>query len=282
MQSLQINDGGGYYRTRRKRNGGRNQYFKKLLKWGQMDFEYALWEMLYLIINPKRVYRNIYYHKQTKNQWYRDEPAFILLQILCLIINNCEYKLKVTNYLPWLCSIVVGVWSSVWSWGQSASGCCAEAGGCELLGCRRRAGFGILPDRKQLLYPDDKHLQLPAAHRVAVRVRCALQRLLPILLVYLRRAVLLPAASQQASADQPRLRESAVRPWLVAVLVRLVPGLQRAALCAQTFGAVLSAGLLFGGFVVSFVRLQLQYQPSRARLLLLDSAPAHWPISTQS
>ncbi|OMJ12320.1 hypothetical protein AYI70_g9199 [Smittium culicis] len=211
MQSLQINDGGGYYRARRKRNGGRNQYFKKLLKWGQMDFEYAF--------------------------------------------------------------TIVGVWTSVRGWGQSVADCCVETGGCKLLSCRRCARFGFLRNRKQLLYPDDKHLQLLAAHRVVVRVRCALQRLLSIFLVHIRRAVLFPAASKQASADQPGLRESAVRCWLVAVLVRLVPGIQCAAFCAQTLCAVLSAGLLFGGFVVSFVRLQLQYQPSRARLLLLDSAP---------
>ncbi|KAJ2727069.1 hypothetical protein GGI07_000187 [Coemansia sp. Benny D115] len=37
--------------------------------------------MLYLLVSPKRVYRNIYYHKQTKNQWARDDPAFIIIQV---------------------------------------------------------------------------------------------------------------------------------------------------------------------------------------------------------
>jgi len=51
-----------------------------------MDFEFAIWQMVYLLIAPRRVYRNIYYHKQTKNQWARDDPAFLVLLsvFLCL------------------------------------------------------------------------------------------------------------------------------------------------------------------------------------------------------
>lgn len=29
-----------------------------------------------LCLDPKRVYKNTSYHKQTKNQWARDDPAF--------------------------------------------------------------------------------------------------------------------------------------------------------------------------------------------------------------
>ena len=39
--------------------------FKRLLKYKQMDFEYAAWTMWWLIVSPKKVYRNIYYHKGT-------------------------------------------------------------------------------------------------------------------------------------------------------------------------------------------------------------------------
>ncbi|KAI9314496.1 UNC-50-like protein [Dichotomocladium elegans] len=59
---------------------------RRLFRFPQMDFEFALWQMGYLVIAPRRVYRNIYYHKQTKNQWARDDPAFlvILATLLCL------------------------------------------------------------------------------------------------------------------------------------------------------------------------------------------------------
>ena len=42
-------------------------FFKRLVQLPQMDFEFALWQMLYLIISPKRVYRTVYYHKRTWN-----------------------------------------------------------------------------------------------------------------------------------------------------------------------------------------------------------------------
>ncbi|KAF8946806.1 Protein unc-50 [Haplosporangium gracile] len=44
-----------------------------------MDFQFALWQMVYLCISPRIVYRNIHYHKQTKNQWARDDPAFMVI-----------------------------------------------------------------------------------------------------------------------------------------------------------------------------------------------------------
>ncbi|KAJ2841956.1 hypothetical protein J3B02_005725, partial [Coemansia erecta] len=48
--------------------------------------------MLYLLVSPKRVYRNIYYHKQTKNQWARDDPAFIILQVAGIIVMAAAYS----------------------------------------------------------------------------------------------------------------------------------------------------------------------------------------------
>jgi len=37
------------------------QIFKRLLKFTQMDFEVAVWEMTHLMIAPKKVFRNVYY-----------------------------------------------------------------------------------------------------------------------------------------------------------------------------------------------------------------------------
>ncbi|KAI0253358.1 UNC-50-like protein [Lactifluus subvellereus] len=53
--------------------------FRRLLKFQQMDFELAAWQLTYLCIAPKRVYRNVYFHKQTKNTWARDDPAILIL-----------------------------------------------------------------------------------------------------------------------------------------------------------------------------------------------------------
>ncbi|KAI8391565.1 UNC-50 [Radiomyces spectabilis] len=66
---------------------------RRLLRFPQMDFEFASWQMAYLIIAPRRVYRNIYYHKQTKNQWARDDPAFLVLLACLLCISALAWGL---------------------------------------------------------------------------------------------------------------------------------------------------------------------------------------------
>ncbi|KAF9905231.1 Protein unc-50, partial [Linnemannia zychae] len=60
-------------------------FLRRLFRFPHMDFQFALWQMAYLCISPRIVYRNIHYHKQTKNQWARDDPAFmvILSGLLC-------------------------------------------------------------------------------------------------------------------------------------------------------------------------------------------------------
>lgn len=57
----------------------RYKYLRRVLHFRQMDFEFALWQMFYLITSPQRVYRNFHYRKQTKDQWARDDPAFLVL-----------------------------------------------------------------------------------------------------------------------------------------------------------------------------------------------------------
>eukprot|EP00887_Chlorella_sp_A99_P007806 scaffold20.g7806.t1 len=59
-------------------------YFRRLLRPRQMDFQYTFWTMLQLCIAPKTAYRHTSYHKQTKNHWARDDPAFVV--ILCGLV----------------------------------------------------------------------------------------------------------------------------------------------------------------------------------------------------
>lgn len=40
------------------------KYLRRLLKFDQMDFEFALWQMLYLFVSPQKVYRNFNYRKR--------------------------------------------------------------------------------------------------------------------------------------------------------------------------------------------------------------------------
>lgn len=40
------------------------KYLRRFIKFDQMDFEYAMWQMVYLFIAPKKVYRNFNYRKR--------------------------------------------------------------------------------------------------------------------------------------------------------------------------------------------------------------------------
>jgi len=42
----------------------RYKYLRRLVKFRQMDFEFAFWQMLYLFIAPQKVYRNFHYRKR--------------------------------------------------------------------------------------------------------------------------------------------------------------------------------------------------------------------------
>jgi len=53
-----------------------------------MDFEYAFWQMLYLFVAPQKVFRNFAYRKQTKDQWARDDPAFLVLLTFWLCVST--------------------------------------------------------------------------------------------------------------------------------------------------------------------------------------------------
>lgn len=40
------------------------KYLRKLVKFDQMDFEFAIWQMIYLFISPQKLYRNFSYRKR--------------------------------------------------------------------------------------------------------------------------------------------------------------------------------------------------------------------------
>lgn len=52
-----------------------------------MDFEFAAWQMVYLFTAPQKVFKNSVYRKQTKNQYARDDPAFLVILAACIIIS---------------------------------------------------------------------------------------------------------------------------------------------------------------------------------------------------
>ena len=76
-----------------------------------MDFEFAIWQMLYLFYKPQNVYRNFQYRKvrlhlswlehfsiiimqETKAQFARDDPAFLVLLAALLLVSTVRRRNK--------------------------------------------------------------------------------------------------------------------------------------------------------------------------------------------
>ncbi|GJQ68150.1 hypothetical protein Trydic_g10725 [Trypoxylus dichotomus] len=58
-----------------------------------MDFEFAIWQLVYLFIAPQKVYRNFQYRKQTKSQFARDDPAFLVLLSFWLLFTSIGFAI---------------------------------------------------------------------------------------------------------------------------------------------------------------------------------------------
>ncbi|XP_018578813.1 protein unc-50 homolog [Anoplophora glabripennis] len=71
----------------------RYKYLRRMLKFDQMDFEFAFWQMLYLFTAPQKVYRNFQYRKQSKFQFARDDPAFLVLFAAWLCITSVGFAI---------------------------------------------------------------------------------------------------------------------------------------------------------------------------------------------
>ncbi|XP_028968721.1 protein unc-50 homolog [Galendromus occidentalis] len=63
------------------------RYIRRLFHFQHMDFQFATWQMASLFYSPQKVYRNFQYRKQTKDQFARDDPAFLVLLLMWMIVS---------------------------------------------------------------------------------------------------------------------------------------------------------------------------------------------------
>eukprot|EP00914_Ancora_sagittata_P006892 GHVO01013737.1.p1 GENE.GHVO01013737.1~~GHVO01013737.1.p1 ORF type:complete len:216 (+),score=2.71 GHVO01013737.1:67-714(+) len=61
----------------------------------QMDFDYSLLQMVYLLSGPKFVSQFVLYRKETKARWARDDPAFLVLLVGFILLTGFAYGLSV-------------------------------------------------------------------------------------------------------------------------------------------------------------------------------------------
>jgi len=77
-------------------------YLRRLCDFRQMDFEASFDQLLTLLsLEPQRVYTSFYYRKQTKNQWARDDPAFIVIQASFVAIAAFAYAIAFRHPSFW-------------------------------------------------------------------------------------------------------------------------------------------------------------------------------------
>jgi hypothetical protein len=92
-----------------------SQYLSRLVDFRQMDIQSALDQMKTLLsTRPHTVYKTSYYRKQTKNHWARDDPAFVALQLVFLIISSIAYS--VSFRVPLISGIAFILYSVLIHW----------------------------------------------------------------------------------------------------------------------------------------------------------------------
>lgn len=86
------------------------KYLRRLVHFRQMDFEFAFWQMFYLLAAPRQVYRNFAHRKATKLQFARDDPAFLVLLAGWLVLSSAffsyELGIGVGGYLKFLLYVI--------------------------------------------------------------------------------------------------------------------------------------------------------------------------------
>ncbi|BAM79579.1 hypothetical protein, conserved [Cyanidioschyzon merolae strain 10D] len=75
------------------------RYLSRALNWSQMDWDYAVYQMTCLAsLAPSKLYRATRYHRRTKKQWSRDDPAFLVLFLSSFFMTCFLYGLVYSGW----------------------------------------------------------------------------------------------------------------------------------------------------------------------------------------
>lgn len=79
----------------------------RLLHPQALDFDQAMWDIVYLMVLPRRVYKQVYYQKQTKGRWLRDDPSFMVLLTLFLVVLAVAWGIAYSPLVGGVLKLVV-------------------------------------------------------------------------------------------------------------------------------------------------------------------------------
>lgn len=83
----------------------RYKYLRRMFKLGQMDFEFAMWQMVYLCIAPHKVYRNFQYRKRkynNKQHYHFTYDLYDLLHVLSTYIPSQLLLFRLYLFIKYL------------------------------------------------------------------------------------------------------------------------------------------------------------------------------------
>ncbi|XP_066256094.1 protein unc-50 homolog [Euwallacea similis] len=100
--SSRSNINSAYYKIRR--------YFRRLFKFEQMDFQFALWQMFYLLAAPQKLTKVFRARKNFKSQYARDDPAFLILFAGALCFTSIGFAVALGySFLQFLTFLIVEI-----------------------------------------------------------------------------------------------------------------------------------------------------------------------------
>ena len=67
------------------------EYLARVFDHTQMDMQATYYQMVTLLTKPGDAFKSAYYRKRTKNQWARDDPAFVVVQAAFLIVATLAW-----------------------------------------------------------------------------------------------------------------------------------------------------------------------------------------------
>lgn len=99
-----------------------SQYLRRLVRVSQWDIDYTLYQLIYSCRAPQRVYKLTLHRKQTKNQWARDDPSFVVFLLAVLLASAVAHGIAygVTSPLSYFW-LVQQSWISFFVWGLALS-----------------------------------------------------------------------------------------------------------------------------------------------------------------
>lgn len=86
------------------------RYFRRLFKFEQMDFQFALWQMFYLLVAPQKLTKVFRARKNFKSQYARDDPAFLILFAGALFFTSIGFSISLGySFLQFIKFLVVEI-----------------------------------------------------------------------------------------------------------------------------------------------------------------------------